>query len=159
MTPPRSALRHCLWALVICAVASGLGLAANALRPDGLPLVAPFPYAEDCPDRVPLDAPQVTLAQARVLCSSGAALLLDARPAEAYAERHLDGARSLPYSFVSPPTAATLAELRKLPRLIAYCDSPGDRLAQMLAAQLRELGAPSVHVLQAGAAALEGSRR
>jgi rhodanese-related sulfurtransferase len=139
-----------LVALAICLGASGLGLAVNAVRPGGLRLVAVLPYEQDCPDKVQLVGPTVTVAQARALVAGGRAVLIDARPREDFDQGHIAGARSVPYSFVTPPTASDVAPLRSPAQLIVYCDSPGDKLASLLADQLRGLGLRHVRVLRGG---------
>jgi rhodanese-related sulfurtransferase len=142
-----------LVALGICIGAGGLGLAVNALRPHGLRLVAAFPYEQDCPDKTQLHmGPTVTPEEARQLARGAASrvLFLDARPREDFDQGHIDGARSFPYSFVTPPTAADVVALRPYAQLIVYCDSPGDKLAGLLAEQLRGLGLTTVRVLRGG---------
>ena len=150
------ALTTALVALAVCAGASGLGLAVNAVRPGGLRLVALFPYEQDCPDKVQPVGPTVTVGEARALVRAGRALIVDARPREDFDLGHIPGARSLPYSFVTPPNAADLAPLRSHAQLIVYCDSPGDKLAGMLAEQLRGLGLRNVRVLRGGLEAYRG---
>ncbi len=137
-------------ALAISLAASALGLGVNALRPGGISLVAVFPYEQDCPEKLVSSAPTVTADQAVRLVHSPAVLFLDARPAEAFAQEHIPRARSLPYSFVTPVNAATAKTLRSYRYLIIYCDSPGDRLASMLAEQLKQLGLTSIRILQGG---------
>jgi rhodanese-related sulfurtransferase len=148
--PP--ALATPLLALAVCLGASGLGLAVNALRPGGLRLVAVFPYEQDCPDKVQLSSPTVTVEQARRLARTAGpgVLYLDARPKEDFDQGHIPGARSFPYSFVTPPSAADVASLRPYAHVIVYCDSPGDKLAAMLAQQLRGLGLTTARVLRGG---------
>ncbi len=152
-----------LQALAVCLGLALIGLGVNAARPGGLRLVAPFPYAQECPDKaaqVPL-GPSLEASTALSLLAAPGARLLDARPAEDYAASHVAAARSLPYSFVSPPGEAEAAELRPLAHVLVYCDSPGDRLAGLLADQLRGLGLRRVRVVKGGLDALRqaASRR
>jgi rhodanese-related sulfurtransferase len=138
-----------LLCLAVCLGSSALGLAVNHLRPGGLRLVAAFPYEQDCPDKVQLAGPTVTVDQARGLIADTRVLFLDARPQEEFDRAHIPGARALPYSFTAP-TAAEIAPLRPYLHLIVYCDSPEDRLAAMLAEKLRQLGLTQVRVLRGG---------
>jgi rhodanese-related sulfurtransferase len=149
-----AALRTIVLALALVVGASAIGLAVNAARRDRIPLVAPFPYEQDCPDKQgPEVAATVTVAQARALVGRKDVVLLDARPAEEFADGHIVGARSFPYSFVTPPGAAQARALRGYSHVVIYCDSPGDRLAQLLADQLRGLGLATTRVLEGGLAA------
>lgn len=142
---------------MICAAASAAGLAANALRPGGIPVVAGLPYEQDCPDKdtIVLEGTGVAAAQAAGLIGRKGVLFLDARPAEDYAVRHVRGARSLPLSFIAPVDAAAAAALRPHAHLIVYCDSPEEALARRLAAQLEQRGLRGVKVLLGGLGALE----
>ncbi len=141
--------------------ASLLGLGVNALRRDRLPLRAPFPYEQDCADKgvkgAGAGATTISVAEARALLGRPGVLFLDARPAEEASVRPLPGARSLPYSFVTPPDAKQLAGLRAYRELVVYCDSPEDRLAKLLADQLRAEGLAGVRVLVGGHAAWHGA--
>jgi len=127
--------------LLVCLVASAVGLAFNAVRPAGIQLVAPFPYQQDCPDKLDLPrGPTVTAAEAVRLVGAAGVLFVDARPEAAFAGGHITGARNVPFSFISPVSAEIAAVLKKKKHLIVYCDSPGDKLAGLLAEQLKERG-------------------
>jgi rhodanese-related sulfurtransferase len=166
-SPPRTspvwrALTTCLAALGLVLGASALGLAVNALRPSGsVPLIAPFPFEQDCPDKsLGVSAPVVKPAQALALVGRAGVVFVDARPREAYDEGHLPGAASIPYSFVTPVDAVAAAPLLKAVLVVVYCDSPGDKLAGMLIEQLREAGLKDPKLLEGGLPAfLEAKHR
>ncbi|PIE19874.1 MAG: hypothetical protein CSA65_00680 [Proteobacteria bacterium] len=146
--------------------AGGLGLAVNALRGvgrGGLPWVAPFPYEHDCPEKLALDTPTIAAPRAWKLLGSKRVrgpegsrdvALVDARPEEAFSEAHLRGARSYPYSFVTPFSKADAAKLKGFAHVFVYCDSPGDRLAGVQAELMRRAGLSRVKVVKGGFAAL-----
>lgn len=150
--------RHPLQALGWALVASLIGLAVNAARPKGLPLVAPFSYAQDCPEKLVLTSPRVeaklALRLSRALPKK--VLFVDARPKELFATKHHAGARSLPYSFITPFQARDAAPLRALTHIFVYCDSPEDRLAGLQAELMRKAGLSQVRTIIGGLAALEG---
>ena len=79
---------------------------------------------------------------------------MHARPAVLFGRGHVPGARSIPYSFVTPLTAAGAKALNAYRAIFVYCDSPGDRLASLLAAQMRERGLRQASVVSGGWAAL-----
>lgn len=135
---------------------AGAGLAFNSLRPEGLPLVAPFSYAHDCPDELDPDAPLIDAKTALRIANRGdrGALLIDARPPELFDRGHAPAARSLPYSFLDPLDAPRAKKLAGHRHLFVYCDSPGDRMARLLADQMREAGLRGVKVVEGGWAAL-----
>jgi rhodanese-related sulfurtransferase len=159
----RAALLVAFVALGWTLAATGLGLAVNALRDKGLPWVAPFPYEHDCPEKLALDTPTIGAARAWKLLGSARVLgpggsrgvaLIDARPEEAFTEAHLRGARSFPYSFVTPFSKADAAKLGRFAHVFVYCDSPGDRLAGVQAELMRKVGLTRVKVVKGGFAAL-----
>lgn len=157
----KGAARALALAALFVAAGAGFGLAFNALRPHGLPLVAPFPYAQDCPEKLhgPVDGDgPIAVDEALRLAARGAALLVDSRPAEDFARGHLPGARSLPLSVVSPVSPADAAPLSSAALVVVYCDSPEDRMAAIQADQLRQAGIARVRVLAGGAAALRRAR-
>lgn len=150
-----------LLALAWTAGAFGLGLAVNALRAKPLPWTAPFPYEHDCPEKLELSTPVVDaarcwkLAQSKRLREQGKRVVfVDARPEEAFAVTHLKGARSFPYSFISPFSADDAKALHAFSHVFVYCDSPGDKLAGLQAELMRKAGLNNVKVVRGGFAAL-----
>lgn len=162
----QGALIVVLSALSWTLAAGALGLGVNALRgveAGALPWVAPFPYEHDCPEKLALDTPTITAPRAWKLLNSKRVrgpdgsrdvALIDARPEEAFAEAHLRGARSFPYSFVTPFSKADAAKLQRFAHIFIYCDSPGDRLAGVQADLMRKAGLTRVKVVKGGFAAL-----
>ncbi|MBK7496538.1 MAG: rhodanese-like domain-containing protein [Candidatus Omnitrophica bacterium] len=74
------------------------------------------------------------------LWKSGMAIFIDARSAEAYAEGHIPGAFSIPYTLFDegqPP------EVEMIPRdqdVVIYCDGADCHASQVVADRLEELG-------------------
>jgi len=150
-----------LWALG----ATGLGLAVNSLRgASRLPLVAPFPYEHDCPEKLDLTTSTIDAVSAwrlsqshRVRGPQGArgVVLIDARPGEDFAITHIRGARSYPYSFVTPFSKRDAAKLKAFVHVFVYGDSPGDRLAGIQAEIMKRAGLDRIKVVSGGLSALE----
>ncbi len=129
-----------------------IGMCFNSLRSSGIPLIAPFSYEGDCPEKWVIRSPtigidQLTSAKPK---AAKATLFVDARAADAYARGHLKNARSIPYSFVDPVDQQRAAKLKKWRLIIVYCDSPGDKLAGLLAEQMRKMQLRQVQVLRGG---------
>ena len=76
-------------ALVIVVMGAGLGLAANAISPRGIPYITPPKPKLQPQDIVPLK-------EAQELWSSAASIFLDARSPADYAAGHIANAFSLP---------------------------------------------------------------
>lgn len=145
--------------LAICLGSSALGLAVNAIRSRGLHLVAAFPYENECPDQIKTSSSMISAFHALRIGQSRSVLFLDARPKEDFDKDHIPKARSMPYSFVTPVSAAEIEELKKYLFLIAYCDSPENRLASLLANQIRERGIKGVRVLEGGLEAYRNAKK
>lgn len=137
-----------LQGIAIVLMASALGLAVNAVRPDGLNVF--------CHDRFerqtnfPGKSAQITLEETVKLYRQGRVMLLDARDAWSYEEGHITGAHR-----VTPREAAAAAEivraaLRAGKKVIAYCDGAACPLSEELSKTFRDLGIGPVYVLKDG---------
>ena len=93
----------------------------------------------------------ITWEETKALISSGAAVLVDARPASAFAAGHIPGAVSLPFM----STEAELGDFRRLhdPRtpLIVYCANAACPIADHMARKLiSDAGYQSVRIFAGG---------
>ena len=152
----RPVLRVAVGAVALTSAATVCGLSANALRSDRLPLVAPFPFEHQCADK--LDTRNANVIGVQALAKRlrrESIVLLDARPAEDFAQQHLAGARSQPLSMTNPIDQAAVAPWQHTP-VVVYCDSPDDAIAHLKAQQLRDAGLRQVLVLAGG---LDTARR
>jgi hypothetical protein len=87
---------------LVTLVAVVVGLAVNAVRSDGIDLVARKEYevVVPCPEPVG-DATAIDPKDSRVRASNS--LVIDARSADEYRDWHLPGALSLPFDWLGPP--------------------------------------------------------
>jgi rhodanese-related sulfurtransferase len=118
-----------------------LGLAANALRPDGLPL---FKVLRQTPGTLPY-ATLSPLAAADLL-RQGKAVFVDARAAKYFALAHVPGALNI------TPEQAQAGAADGLPRdktIVVYCDSLACGLSHAVAHALADKGL-TVAVMQDG---------
>lgn len=118
-----------------------LGLAVNALRPDGLAL-DPVPVRAD-PQAASLD-------EARRLHAAGGALFLDARSDYEFAQGRMRGALNLPVHQFDWYLDELRPKLEAVPVLITYCDGEKCPLGTELADLLRAAGFADVRVLKNG---------
>jgi rhodanese-related sulfurtransferase len=127
-------------AVAVLILACVAGLAANALRSDGLQL-RPGPDQGDG---------FVPLGQAEELHRSGAALFLDARSQVEFEEGHIAGALNLPpeeFGFYYELLAGRIAGAGVV---ITYCDGEHCLLSQDLARLLRGKGQQQIRILKNG---------
>ncbi|HMM37534.1 MAG TPA: rhodanese-like domain-containing protein [Desulfovibrio sp.] len=127
-------------AAVVLVLSCVAGLAANALRSDGLRFL-PEPGQEDG---------FVPLGQAGELHRAGAALFLDARSQVEFEEGHIAGALNLPpeeFGFYYDLLAERIAGADVV---ITYCDGEHCLLSQDLGRLLREKGHQQIRILKNG---------
>lgn len=135
---PRLMAGQAAW---IAGAALLLGLAVNALRPDGLAL-APAP--------VRADPHAVSLEEARRLHAAGGALFLDARSDFEFALGRVRGALNLPPNQFDWRLDELRPRLEAAPVLVTYCDGEKCPLGAELAELLRSAGFLDVRVLKNG---------
>ncbi|MBI5509169.1 MAG: rhodanese-like domain-containing protein [Deltaproteobacteria bacterium] len=151
---PRPLLKQ---AVILAVTATLLALLVNAVRPDGLPLVATTPYET----LVPCPEPQGVVAP----ITAGAALaakafFVDAREAEAYADAHLPGAVSLPFDYLDAVPKAALGALTRqivlsgASQVAVYGDGGSPDSGEELAKEIAFAGIKNVTFIQGGVAAL-----
>jgi rhodanese-related sulfurtransferase len=136
----RSAARQ---AVIIIVAVVLIALAFNALRKDGIPLVAD---AEAF--RVRTDAEFLKVTDAERQFEEGNAIFVDARAPQAFAVGHIEGALNV------PPTGPELERAGWLSgagsSVICYASEKNQRQAGVVADKLIEMGTEKVFVLYGG---------
>jgi rhodanese-related sulfurtransferase len=130
------------------------GFANNALSSRSIPLVGRWnkTYGVPSPGGIN-DATRGNVeigVEEAIRLSREKALFLDARPAEAYAERHILGAHSLPEDQTEARMEEVLAMAERHKRVVVYCQSMDCDEAHLLAKALREAGVKDVFVFAGG---------
>ena len=134
-------------ALVILSTVAAL--AVNAARTDRLPLVGDFSVAARMTTATG-ERMDITLEEAEKLYFTHAAVFIDARSAEEYAEGHIRDARSLPWQDVDLNFMTVTADLELTTAIITYCDGETCELSHDLALFLRDAGFTDTRVLVNG---------
>lgn len=136
-------------ALVLLVLGTAVGLAVNALRKDGVPLIA-----EADAFRVRTNAEFISTEDAWGLYEQGNAFFIDPRDPSAFAREHIEGALN------ASPTQSGVEGLAWIapadPYVVAYASEGSRREAGVLADKLLEAGFKKVTVLLDG---LEGWKR
>jgi rhodanese-related sulfurtransferase len=157
-----------LKSLAITVGSALVAVGTNALRPGGIPLVTDVPYDifAECKD---VEAEAVTATADEIKDNiAGIVLYVDARPAEQFAEEHIEGAINIPYSplFGAGPggieKVKTEADKRNASTIAVYgaYTDPSDPQTEIdfgkpLAAQLTEAGIAGVRHVEGGLKALK----
>jgi rhodanese-related sulfurtransferase len=130
-------------AVVISIVVVVVGLAFNALRKDGIPLVAD---AEAF--RVRTEAEFVKVDNAWKLFDEGKAIFVDARDARVFSIERIEGAISIPPTGPDLEAAGWITGTES--SVICYASEESQRQAGVVADKLIEMGTKEVFVLYGG---------
>ncbi len=132
--------------VILSAVAA---LAVNAVRTDRLPLIGDFSVAARMTTATG-ERMDISLEEAEKLYFTHAAVFIDARSAEEYAQGHIRDARSLPWQDVDLNFMAVTADLELTTPIVTYCDGETCELSHDLALFLRDAGFTDTRVLVNG---------
>lgn len=142
-------------AALLTAAAALAGLAFNALRPDGLPLVAREAYRilVPCPETA---GEVLAMAPGDPRLREPGTRLVDARAGVEFARARLLGALNVPYDFLDPTPAEAVARLAAsgAARLVVYGDGSDPDSGRELARELSGRGLRNVFYVEGGAPAL-----
>jgi rhodanese-related sulfurtransferase len=140
-------------AAVVGLLFSGLGLAVNALRADGIELVAKRDYEILVPCPEPLG--EVFPMEPQQIGQEGA-LVIDAREPEEFSIWHWADASNIPFDFLDPVPGETVKELirTRARLLVVYGDGDDPDSGRELARELAGRGARNVYFVPGGAQAL-----
>lgn len=146
----KSTVFRAIWQVAALAALSALtALAVNALRSERLPLIGDFSPAARMTtasgERI-----DIRLEEAEQLFHARAAVFLDARPAEDYAQGHIQGARSLPWNDADRRFLEVTGDLDLATPIVTYCDGETCEASHDLALFLRDAGFENVRVLVNG---------
>jgi rhodanese-related sulfurtransferase len=155
----RATARAVTRAVAILAAGAGLGLAVNAVRPDGLGL-AGFSAPQSCSVGALAVRPVEVLpaAAAAGLCGDPDVLVADARSAARFAQGHIAGAIHLPCAASGNAAQSGLERLEGKHTVVVYGEDTSD--ARPVAESLRQrLTVPNVRVvvLEGGFASWDGA--
>ena len=127
--------RSLLQSIGIVILSGALGIAVNALRAEGIPLVERW-QEKVLNEQLTGGLPAVSLKQAKEAHESGDALFVDARDPEFFEQGHIPGAVSLPVRDFESVFPRLKEKLRAAPRVITYCDGASCEMSVELTEKL-----------------------
>ncbi len=150
--------RIILDALFVALVIGCIALLVNALRSDGIPLIAEKEYQILVPCPEPLGEVEALAHDAPEITDPGS-LLIDAREAEAYAEWHLADAINVPFDYLEPVSKDRVAALIRsnARRIVVYGDGDDPDTGRELGRELSGRGATHVFFIEGGVTVLRGT--
>jgi rhodanese-related sulfurtransferase len=140
------AARQIMALVILSAVAA---VVVNALRPDRLPLIGDWTVAARITTSTG-ERMDISLDEAENLFFTGAAVFIDARSEQDYAQGHIQNARSLPWHEVDLKFMGVTEELDLEMPIVTYCDGETCELSYNLALFLRDAGFLNTRVLVNG---------
>ena len=148
--------RSLLQAIVIILISGVLGIAVNAFRADGIPLVERW-QEKVLNEQLTGGLPAVSLKQAKEAYASGEALFVDARDPGFYEMGHIPGAVSLPVSDFDLIFPTLKEQLLAAPRLITYCDGASCEMSVELTEKLLFAGLEYIEIFTGGIQQWQGA--
>jgi rhodanese-related sulfurtransferase len=121
----------------------------NALRPDRLPLIGDWTAAARITTSTG-ERMDISLDEAENLFFTDAAVFIDARSEQDYAQGHIQNARSLPWQAVDLKFMGVTEQLDLETPIVTYCDGETCELSHHLALFLRDAGFLNTRVLVNG---------
>lgn len=142
-------------------VAAVLGIAVNAVRPGGVPLImAGAPVTTVSHDKTspadssaagaPLAEGAVSVEQVKAALDAGSAVIIDARSATEYEEGHIPGSINIPHDRLPEFMGTLTAEVPTDAHVIVYCRGPECDFSDLLATELKVMGYQAVSVFPGG---------
>jgi rhodanese-related sulfurtransferase len=142
--------KQAVWQIPVLVILSTVAaLTVNAVRTDRLPLVGDFSVAARMTTATG-ERIDITLEEAKKLYFTHAAVFIDARSTEEYAQGHIREARSLPWQDVDLNFMTVTADLELTTPIVTYCDGETCELSHDLALFLRDAGFMNARVLVNG---------
>ena len=145
-------IRQLITATVIVVLASAIGLAANAVRSEPLPLIQD--WAETLARRnettLPNGLAAIGLDRMKETYQADNVLIIDARLSDFWSLERIPGAKNIPMDEADQVLSSFLQNVPSGTRIITYCDGAGCRDAQDLGVKIIEAGHKDVAVFLGG---------
>lgn len=139
-----------LWQIsAIIAISAGLSLIVNALRLDSMQIVGDW-SAESRMTTETEECLIISISEAEKLFMENAAIFIDARSNEDFRNRHISGAKSLPWQDVDQRFIEVIEDVSPNMTIITYCDGETCKLSHNLTLFLLDMGFKDVRVLVNG---------
>ncbi len=146
----RENLRKTFWQVpALIAMAGMIAVAVNGWRSDGIPLVGDWSAETRFSDTTG-ETMTIALEEARELFERDAAVFLDARPPDQYAEGHIRGALNMPWQDFDAYFMELAERLDGASSIVTYCDGETCELSHELALFLTDMGFADARVLVNG---------
>ena len=153
----KSFLKELAGGVAVMIVATLIGIAVNAARPDGVALiqqgeaVATVQHGEV--DSTSAAAPRegvVTIEEMKQIVDAGGSVIIDARSTTEYEEGHIPGSINIPHDRLPEFMEVLNNEVPTDGRVICYCRSFTCDFSDLLATELKIIGYQDVSVFSGG---------
>jgi rhodanese-related sulfurtransferase len=148
--------RSLLQSIGIIIISGALGIAVNAFRAEGIPLMERW-QEKVLNEQLTGGLPAVSLKQVKEAHKSGNALFVDARDPEFFEQGHIPGAVSLPVRDFESVFPKLEEKLRAAPRVITYCDGASCEMSVELTEKLLFAGLEYIEIFTGGIQQWQGA--
>jgi rhodanese-related sulfurtransferase len=148
--------RSLLQSIGIIIISGALGIAVNAFRAEGIPLVERW-QEKVLNEQLTGGLPAVSLKEVKEAYKSGDALFVDARDREFFEQGHIPGAVSLPVRDFDSVFPRREEQLRAAPRVITYCDGASCEMSVELTEKLLFAGLEYIEIFTGGIQQWQGA--
>ena len=148
--------RSLLQSIGIIIISGALGIAVNAFRAEGIPLMERW-QEKVLNEQLTGGLPAVSLKQVKEAYKSGAALLVDARDPEFFERGHIPGAVSFPVRDFDSVFPRLEEQLRAAPRVNTYCDGASCEMSVELTEKLLFAGLEYIEIFTGGIKQWQGA--
>ena len=148
--------RSLLQSIGIIIISGALGIAVNAFRAEGIPLMERW-QEKVLNEQLTGGLPAVSLKEVKEAHKSGDALFVDARDSEFFEQGHIPGALSLPVRDFDSVFPRLEKQLRAAPRVITYCDGVSCETSVELTEKLLFAGLEYIEIFTGGIQQWQGA--
>lgn len=156
-----SFLKELAGGIALMVVASLVGIAVNAVRPNGVALIqqgqavstAVHTQADSTAAAADSTAPRegvVSLEQMKQMVDSGTIVVIDARSTEEYEQGHIPGSINIPHDRIPEFMDVLNSEVSTDAQIVCYCRSFTCDFSDLLATELKVIGYQNVQVFSGG---------
>jgi 3-mercaptopyruvate sulfurtransferase SseA len=154
-----SFFREIAGGIAVMVVATAVGVAVNAARPNGVALIQKGAAVETvhhgevdttATEAPPLAEGAISLEEMKQQFDAGTAVIIDARSTEEYEEGHLPGAINIPHDRLPEFMNTLTGEVSMDAHVICYCRSLTCDFSDLLATEMKIIGYQDVSVFSGG---------
>ena len=154
----KSFLKELTGGILLMIVATVVGVAVNAVRPNGVALIqkgqavstAQHAESDSTAAEAPLAEGAISIEQMKEIFDAGTATIIDARSTTEYEEGHIPGSINIPHDRIPEFMDVLNSEVAMEAHVVCYCRSFTCDFSDLLATELKIIGYQNVSIFSGG---------